>query len=522
MPKPIVACTKYIDKCVRLDNGAALVLTRHQREFLDFALSLQDGHARFQTIVHSEPKKSGKTELAADVASWVLNTRGPRAEVLVAGNDQEQSIERVFSRLVRIQQGHPALARRIAKATDTLLTLTDGSTCKALALDAKGEAGANPDCVIHDEAWGIISEEARRLFDELTPPPTKPWAFRWVSSYAGYPGESKTLESLYERGTKGRRVAAVPDVTTNGPLCMLWSHVSRMPWQTGEAGRRYYAAQKEDLRANAFLRLHENRWVSGESAFITPEAWDACGDLALFPPSPNVQLELVGGLDAGIKHDTFAVVTLYRDARGQLCLGPFRIWTPRFLRPVDFGDVEAWLLNLHAGFRLRRLLADPYQMASSIERLRQCGVALEEFPQTLPNLTRATQALFDVVQDRRLRVYRIGAEALREQVLNAVAVESARGLRLEKVSGRRKIDAAVALSLAVVAALETPLHGGVGTVVLAGRPTAASLDPQYGTARLHLRPETPVRTSSDDRSAEIQAEWQSRGGADSNRRGLII
>ncbi len=509
-----IPCTKFIDKCVRLDNGSPLVLAHHQREFLGVALRPEEGRASFQTIVHSEPKKSGKTEIAACVGSWVLNTRGPRAEVLVAGNDQEQSIERVFSRLVRIQQAHPSLARRIAKATDKLLVLTDGSVCKAVALDSKGESGANPDCVIHDESWGIISEESRRLFDELTPPPTKPLAFRWVSSYAGYPGESKTLEALYERGRKGTPVPGLPDCFANGPLCMLWSHTPRMPWQIGEAGRRYYAAQQADLRGNAYRRLHQNEWVSGDSAFLTAEAWDACRDLALLPPRPDPQLEVVAGLDAAPKHDSTALVTVWRDEKGRLCLGPYRIWKPRFLRPLDFAVVESYLEDLHRSYRLQRVLCDPFQLASSIARLRQAGVAIEEYPQTLPNLTKATQALFDVVTDRRLRTY--PADDLREHITNAVAIESTRGLRLEKASGSRKIDAAVALSLAVVAALDTPLHCGPGTVVLAGRRLAAA------NAPLDLTPNSPVLTPSDWVSRAKQEEILGGPGSDRGSRGGLI
>ena len=45
---------------------------------------------------------------------------------------------------------------------------------------------------------------------------------------------------------------------------------------------------------------------------------------------------------------------------------------------------------------------------------------------------------------------------LRAQALNTVAIESSRGWRIGKEKASRKIDAIVALSMAMVAALDTP------------------------------------------------------------------
>jgi len=266
--KRFVPCTRFIDKCVRLEDGSPVALADHQRVILDHVLTPRDGRLPYQTVVWSEPKKSGKTAIAAWVASWALNTLGnPRAaEVLAVGNDLEQSQARVFAEVVRVQHAHPALKRRIRKATESLLVLVDGSTLKPVAMDAPGEAGPDPVLVVHDELWGAVSERARRLFDELTPPPTRPLACRWVSSYAGFTNESKTLEDLYERGLKGQPVDGLPDSRANGPLFVFWSHTPRMTWQD----ERYYAAQRTELRPRAFLRLHENRWVTSDEGAWLP------------------------------------------------------------------------------------------------------------------------------------------------------------------------------------------------------------------------------------------------------------
>ena len=60
----------------------------------------------------------------------------------------------------------------------------------------------------------------------------------------------------------------------------------------------------------------------------------------------------------------------------------------------------------------------------------------------------------DLVRSGGLRVYQ--APDLRVHVLNAALLETARGIRLAKEKGSRKVDAAVALAMAVYAALLAP------------------------------------------------------------------
>jgi len=514
-PRPFTPCTRYIDRMVRLPDGAAVTLALHQRGILEHVFTPREGWLPYVTVLWEEIKKSGKTALAAWIASWVLNTWGPRAEVLVAGNDFEQSVARVFAELVRVQHAHPALRRRITKVTERGLFLEDGSKALPVALDAAGEAGANPCAVFHDEAWGITTERARRLYDELTLPPTRPMAFRFISSYAGILGESRTLEELHMRGLAGVPVPGLPDCYANGSLFAFISHIPRMPWQLGPAGERYYAAQRAELRPAAFLRLHENRWVPGESIFLTAAMWDGCVVPDLAPPLPSHSIVLFSGADAGIKSDYGAVVTVYW--RGdKLALGPFRIWRPTTREPLDLeATIEAYLRELHARYTVAAVLADPYQMHRSITTLRAAGVPITECPQTTANQTRAGQGLFDLLKGRNLELY---ADAdLRQQALNAVAVESPRGWRLAKEKASKKIDAIVALSLAALAALDAPRPSiGDPRLVLVGGPLAVARE-----RLLTVAGPAGVYGSWEERSAAAEAA-RSQGPGGAHRRGLVI
>jgi hypothetical protein len=54
----------------------------------------------------------------------------------------------------------------------------------------------------------------------------------------------------------------------------------------------------------------------------------------------------------------------------------------------------------------------------------------EEYAQTQGNLSEATEALYSVLTTKGIRLY--NAPDLREHVLNAVSVETPRGIRLSK------------------------------------------------------------------------------------------
>ena len=53
--------------------------------------------------------------------------------------------------------------------------------------------------VSYDELWGYTSEASTRLWQELTPVPTRKNSIRFITTYAGFEGESKLLWDLYRQ-----------------------------------------------------------------------------------------------------------------------------------------------------------------------------------------------------------------------------------------------------------------------------------------------------------------------------------
>ena len=69
----------------------------------------------------------------------------------------------------------------------------------------------------------------------------------------------------------------------------------------------------------------------------------------------------------------------------------------------------------------------------------------------MPNLTEASQNLYDLIKGRKLAVY--PDADIRLAISRAVPVESARGWRIAKDKQSHKIDVVVALAMAALAAV---------------------------------------------------------------------
>jgi phage terminase large subunit-like protein len=182
------------------EKGKPWTLSPHQRRVLKLALrwNAEGRLDSLRLLLWSEMKKSGKTLLGSALGLWWAYTR-PYTEVIVAANVLEQSVSRVFKTMTDLIKHNDAL-KDSARVTAALITLTNGTTVKAIASEHRGAAGARQSLVIFDELWGYSSENAQRLWDELTPVPTEPEAWCLVVTYAGYVGESVLLERLYQRG----------------------------------------------------------------------------------------------------------------------------------------------------------------------------------------------------------------------------------------------------------------------------------------------------------------------------------
>jgi phage terminase large subunit-like protein len=412
-----------------------------------------NGALNDRVVTLSEPKKSGKTFMAAYLGLWWAVIT-PQTEIIVSANDREQAESRVFQTMKDLIEHNPSLDAE-AEVYARSIVFNNGTVITAISSDYKGAAGSRHSLAIFDELWGFESDSARRLYEELTPPPTEFSAWILVVTYAGFTNESDLLESIYKRGLAGRRIDAELECYEAEELFIFWSHTHRQPWQIGEEGEAYYASQRKILRPEQFQRLHFNEWVSSENRFIDATTYDACVEHYLWP-DPTGSLFI--GIDASVKRDCTAVVRVkYSEFDDRLVLADYKIWRPGPGGINLEASIEFYLRRLYGEFprtEILKVFYDPFQMMRTAQLLREAGLPCEELSQTEGHLTEATETLLSAFINRNLRLCH--APDLREHCLNVVSVESSRGVRLAKEKQSSKIDGCVALSFAVLATIQ---HG---------------------------------------------------------------
>ena len=461
----MIKLTTWGEHFVILPSGKHIQFELHQKRILDHCFAFgADGKLPYSVIVYSCPKKSGKTTVNAIIlAYWAFNIESPN-ELIVCANKKEQAISRAFKDLKGFIRRNPVLQSEIISDPVSQITLKNGTTITAIPVDFSGEAGANQGLVTHDELWGLTTERERRLYDELTPVPTRLNSIRFITTYSGFEGESQLLEDLYhqvfdpQHNVKegiDRPLGEDFPAYAKGDLFLYWDHEPRMPWQTPE----YYKSQKAQLRTNTYLRLHENRWVSSEVGLFNMEKWDACVDPNHRPPLPDKDICLFVGVDASVKKDRSAVVTVYKKD-GKVLLGPKRFWQPTSKDPMDLEEtMEAYLLELYRDYTLLSVRYDPFQFHRSATTLAKNGLPMEEFPQTGGNLTEMGQNLYDLVEYGNIVLY--PCKDLRYEATCAIAKETGRGLMIRKEKSTQKIDEIVALAMAALQGVKASPFFGV-------------------------------------------------------------
>jgi phage terminase large subunit-like protein len=429
------------------ETGKVFALLPAERDFLAHAFKLDaDGRLLYQELVFAAIKKSGKTGFAAMFTLTMLLLFGGRfAEGYAIANDLEQAQSRVFQAIKRIVEASPLLKREAKVTADKIVfPAFHSATITTVANDYAGAAGANPTISTFDELWGYTSESSRRLWDEMVPPPTRKITCRLTTTYAGFTCESVLLEELYKRGMAQPEVA--PNLRAGDGILMAWHHGPIAPWQT----QSWLDEMRRSLRPNQYARMIENYFTSSESSFVNMERWDECVDPAASPILSDKELSVDISVDASVKHDSTAIVVVApQDQRIRLVT--HRIFQPSPSEPLDFeATIEATLIDLCNRFAVRRILYDPYQMQASAQRLHKLGLPIREFPQTVPNLTLASQGLYELIESRSLILY--PDAAMRLAASRAIAVETTRGWRIAKEKQSHKIDVIVALGMAAHAA----------------------------------------------------------------------
>lgn len=450
-----------------------IILADHQRRIINEALSRrEDGLLKYSLVIYSAIKKSGKSALTSGVVLYTAAHR-PHSFVYCLANDGKQADDRLFGpidKCIRLHHSHGGIYKDV-KPTRGAVVLPNATKIEAIPVDAAGEAGAQPLMVAISELWGWNTDAKRKMWAEMTIPVTLVGqAMTWVETYAGESGKSDILEELYR--TAVTEASPHPDfldlvdeegkpvvwVNESAGTFAYWDTVPRMVWQQGELGKRYYAEQAKRLTGSEFRRLHRNQWVTAVDAFVDEAQWKELRDPNI-GELRNKTTPVVLGVDGGISNDSTAIVGVTRHPDKPdlwIAVRFCYILQPEGGRHVNISDeVDPLIRKLCKEFNVVCLVYDPMHLEDMAQRLRRDKVTwVKPFSQGVSRAV-ADKALYDRIMNREIFWYPHGSQmdqddlrpTLYQHIKNAGAKKEGDKLRLEKLTDKFKIDAAVALSM---------------------------------------------------------------------------
>jgi phage terminase large subunit-like protein len=198
-----------------------------------------------------------------------------------------------------------------------------------------------------------------------------------------------------------------------------------------------------------FERYHLGRWTRADECWLPPGAWEACAGAPEFDLSAPIQV----GIDFAIKHDSVAVSMAQRAPNGRIRV-KVRVWEPDG-DTIDVVAVENYLRELHRAFKVEAFAYDPAYFVRSAEVLADEGLPMAEFSQGAASMVPACQETYRLINDGM--VEHGDDPILTDHVLSAAIRETDSGWRLSKGKSKRKIDACIAMVMAVflAAAMES-------------------------------------------------------------------
>ncbi len=268
---------------------------------------------------------------------------------------------------------------------------------------------------------------------------------RLVITSTAAAGGDTPLGRLRARALSGdvRRRGPVVDAHTDGLRWLSWE----VPEDAEVTIRRVKQAnpaswittgqlreQRQRLPEVAFRRFVCNQWIESENYWLPAGAWQACAGEPAFEDGERI----VVGIDIGGERSDSAVVWL----NGRLNVGVEVLSGDRAV--LDIADV---VHELAERFTIVECSFDPWRAGQIGQELEQRGIRVSAFPQHDARMIPASQRLHDAIVEQR--IVHPNDERLNRHVAATIARHGRRGWRLDKANRSDKIDAVVALAMAL-------------------------------------------------------------------------
>jgi phage terminase large subunit-like protein len=454
-------------------HGQPIKLGKFQKEWFEEILA-----PGVDSAAKSTPRGNGKSTEGGALAVWGVydddDTGSP--QVPVVATTVGQAIRSCYGVAVSMIKAEPELLRRAliytGIATPRVLVPFNAGELFPIANDPDGLQGLDPSLAIFDE----IGFQPMESWDSLRMASGK--RERSLIVGVGTPGFDRTnalwqLRKLVHEGNPlpgfvFREYAAPEDCAIN----------DRNAWRIANpalrAGFLRVSALETDLgiTPEAHFRLFRlGQWPEGIDAWLGSDGravWEGLISPWGFVEGAPTWI----GVDIGLKRDSTAVVAVQRrpDEQGRpadrfhaVC----RLWVPTIDEPVDVTNVMQHLRELADRYDVQAISFDPRFFDVPAKMLLDEGLPVIEIPQSLERMTGAIGDLYGLI--RGGKVTHEGDEAFGAQILAAVPRFNEHGFTLAKGKSRGRIDAAVALALAIDRAQRTETVEEAAPFFLGGR-----------------------------------------------------
>lgn len=426
--------------------GLPLVFTDWQKWLLRRIYErTADGRLRYRRVYVELPRKNGKSLLGSTIALYSLFAGEPGAEVYSAAGDRQQA-RIVFGETKAQILSNPLLAAECKVYRDAIEVPLFGSVYRVLSSDGKLAQGLNPSTVIFDE---LHVQPNAELYDALTLGSGN----RIEPLMVGITTPGFDLDSLcgglYQYGKK----VAAGEVADPHFGFFSWQAdddcdvTDESQWFKANPNLAEGLLDVEDMRSSvlqssetSFRRFRLSQWVRSQESWLPAGSWDRCtGEQKLIDRQPTWV-----GVDMALKHDSIAIVSVQK--QDDLLVMQSKIWFPDGDN-VDVVEVENYLRHLHQQYELQEVAFDPAFFQRSAEVLQDDGLPMVEFPQSANRMVPACGQAYELIVGGK--VVHDGSPTFTDQVLSAAQRMTDNGWRLSKGKSRRKIDAAIAMVMAL-------------------------------------------------------------------------
>lgn len=426
--------------------GRALTLTPWQQWLVRCVYERRpDGRRRYRRGLVGVGRKNGKSLIGSTIALHGLYLGPPGAEVYACAGDRQQA-RIVFGEAKQQVLESPALARISRVYRDAIEVTSQGAIFRVLSADAKLQQGLNPSLVLFDE---VHVQPNNDLWDAMT----LGSGARVDPLVLGITTAGYDLDTLCgELYLYGQRVAAgeIVDETFG----MWWWEAAEEcdvfsddAWRAANPNLDEGLLDPEDLETaakqtneSAFRRYRLNQWTRALDSWLPAGAWNDCAGDASFDSA----LPVCVGVDMALKHDSIAVVAVQLRDNAWRVLS--HVWFPAG-STIDVAAVENYLRDLHRSWRLSEVAYDPAYFERSAQALADDGLPMVEFPQSAARMVPACQVAYELICSRQ--VVHDGDPVLADQIASGAVRQTEAGWRLSKGKSKRKIDAAIALTMAL-------------------------------------------------------------------------